>query len=356
MLELFIKFIMHKSKNYFTRLNKCLLIAEIGVNHNGDIVLAKKMIAEAKRAGADAVKFQSFNAKSLASEETPKVDYQKKLTKDDESHYEMLEKLELTKSDHFILSDFCGELGISFLSTPYDIENARFLHEEVDVEMFKTASADIVDLPLHEYIASTHKPVIVSVGMASMGEIEDVIKIYIKHGSHDIVLLHCVSNYPCKSESINMDVMNTLSQAFQFPVGYSDHSVGSEAAILSIAYKAKVIEKHFTLDNSFDGPDHLASTTPIEFSSLVSSIRKAESILGSPVKKIQEEEIQMSKVSRKSMHFSRDMNSGEVVQKEDIVLTRPGTGLYITLLPHILGRKLNKSIKKGIMVKFSDFL
>jgi N,N'-diacetyllegionaminate synthase len=346
---------MNKLLNYFSELKKCLIIAEIGVNHNGDMVLAKSMITEAKSAGADAVKFQTFTAKSLASQGTPKVDYQKKLTPGDESHYQMLQRLELSKSDHFLLVDFCKKLDIIFLSTPYDIENAKFLQEVIDVEIFKTASADLVDLPLHQYIASTHKPVIISVGMASMGEIEDVIKIYQSYNNNNIVLLHCVSNYPCKSESINMEVMNTLEQAFQLPVGFSDHSVGQEASILSVAYKAKVIEKHFTIDKSLDGPDHLASATPSELATLINSIRKAENMLGSPVKEIQEEELQMAKVSRKSMHFSRDMIMGEVLQKKDIILIRPGSGLYISLLPHILGRRVNAFVKKGSMVNFSDF-
>jgi len=346
---------MNKSQNYFNKLKKCLLIAEIGVNHNGDMALAKNMITEAKHAGADAVKFQSFNAKSLASEETPKVDYQKKLTPGDESHYEMLKRLELTKLDHFMLNDFCKKLDIMFLSTPYDIESAKFLKDEINVELFKTASADIVDLPLHNYIASTRKPVIISVGMASLGEIEEVTKIYQSYKSNNIVLLHCVSNYPCENESINMEVMNTLAQAFHIPVGYSDHSVGPEASILSIAYKAKVIEKHFTINKSLDGPDHLASSTPNEFSTLAHSIRKAESMIGNSEKKIQKEELQMAKVSRKSMHFSRDMVAGEVVKKEDIVLKRPGSGLYITLLHHILGRKVNSFVTKDSIVKFSDF-
>tara|TARA_B110000503_G_C7100271_1_gene393478 strand:+ start:434 stop:1477 length:1044 start_codon:yes stop_codon:yes gene_type:complete len=346
---------MNKSQNYFNKLKKCLLIAEIGVNHNGDMALAKNMITEAKLAGADAVKFQSFIASSLASEETPKVDYQQKLTPGDESHYEMLQRLELTQSDHFMLHEFCKKLDITFLSTPYDIKSAIFLNDEVNVELFKTASADIVDLPLHNYIASTRKPVIISVGMASLGEVEEVIKIYNNYQSNEIVLLHCVSNYPCENESINMEVMNTLAQAFQVPVGYSDHSVGPEASILSIAYKAKVIEKHFTTNKSLDGPDHLASTTPNEFSALVKSIRKAESMIGNPVKKIQKEELQMAKVSRKSMHFSRDLISGEVLENKDIVLSRPGSGLDISLLPYILGRKVNSFVRKGSIVKFDYF-
>ncbi len=346
---------MNKSQNYFYKLKKCLVIAEIGVNHNGDMELAKSMISEAKLAGADAVKFQSFTAKTLASKETPKADYQKKQIVVDESHYEMLQKLELSREDHLLLNDFCIKLDINFLSTPYDIESAKFLNDEINVGLFKTASADIVDLPLHKYIASTRKPVIISVGMASLGEIEEVTKIYQSYESNDIILLHCVSSYPCENESINMEVMNTLAQVFQLPVGYSDHSVGPEASILSIAYKAKVIEKHFTINKDLDGPDHIASSNPDEFSRLVNSIRKAESIIGNPIKTIQKEELQMAKVSRKSMHFARDMISGEILQKEDIILRRPGTGLCISLLHHILGRKVNSFISKDSLVKFSDF-
>ena len=347
---------MYKPKNYFNKLKKCLLIAEIGVNHNGNMSLAKNMISEAKLAGASAVKFQTFTAKTLASEQTPKVNYQKKLTPGAESHYEMLQRLELSKSDHLLLADFCKKLGILFLSTPYDIESAKFLHEEINVEMFKTASADLVDLPLHEYIASTHKPVIISVGMGSMDEIEDLLKIYHKHNNHDLVLLHCVSNYPCNSKSINMEVMKTLSKVFHYPVGFSDHSVGPVASILSIAFKAKVIEKHFTTDKNLEGPDHLASATPIELTNLFNSIREAEDILGSPVKEIQKEEQQMSMVSRKSMHFSRVMNAGDSLKEKDVVLMRPGNGLYVSLLPKILGRKINTFVKKGSMVNLSDFI
>lgn len=346
---------MNRSQNYFNKLKKSLLIAEIGVNHNGDMDLAKKMISEAKLSGANAVKFQTFTAKKLASNKTPKVDYQKKLTSKRESHFEMLQRFELSKSDHFLLSDFCKKLKILFLSTPYDVESARFLHEEIDVRMFKIASADLVDLPLHEYIASTHKPAIISVGMGSMEEIKDVLNIYKKYNSNDLVLLHCVSNYPCSSSSINMEVMSTLSKSFDYPVGYSDHSVGHEASILSVAYKAKVIEKHFTIDKNFDGPDHMASATPSELTNLFKSIREAEDILGSSIKRIQKEEHQMSLVSRKSMHFSRDMSPGDSLIEQDVMLIRPGNGLYISHLPQIVGKKVCKFVKKGSIINLSDF-
>ena len=236
--------------NYFNNLKKCFLIAEIGVNHNGDIELAKEMIDAARESGADAVKFQTFKAERLVSHGTPKVEYQQSTTSPDESHYNMIKSLELSEDDHFILKQYCDSRSIQFLSTPYDIVSARFLHEELNVEIFKTASADLVDHPLHEYIALSGKPSIVSVGMASMGEVEETLNIYRNAKHLDVILLHCVSNYPCTDYSLNLNVLKTLEQAFQFPIGYSDHSVGYEAAILSIGLNAKIIEKHFTLDKS----------------------------------------------------------------------------------------------------------
>ena len=279
--------------NYFSTLGQCYLIAEIGVNHNGDMGLAQEMIHAAKDAGADAVKFQTFSAEKLVSHGTPKVRYQESTTALEESHYEMIHKLELSKKNHFLLKEAAEELGITFLSTPYDLESARFLTEELNVSFFKTASADIVDLPLHHYIASTGKPSIISVGMANLGEIETVTNLYRRQGSQDVILLHCVSNYPCDDGSLNLTVMETLKQAFQFPVGYSDHSVGTEAAVLSIAFGAKMIEKHFTLDKSLSGPDHRASSTPEEFAELAKAVRRAEVMMGSTVKVCQDEERQM---------------------------------------------------------------
>jgi sialic acid synthase SpsE len=265
----------------------------------------------------------------------------------------MLKNLELSKDDHFLLKDYCYKKNIKFLSTPYDIESARFLHEELKLEIFKTASADLVDLPLHEYIASTGTPSILSVGMATLGEVEDALEEYKLSEHTDIIILHCVSNYPCAHENLNLRVLETLKQAFDLPVGYSDHSVGSEAAILSVGLGAKVIEKHFTLDKSLAGPDHLASSTPNEFKSLAESVRKAEKILGSSVKICQEEERQMAEVSRKSIFLKNDMQKHDIIQKDDLITMRPGTGISPLNIKKILGARINRNLVQGTKLSWS---
>jgi N,N'-diacetyllegionaminate synthase len=339
--------------NYFLNLEKCFLIAEIGVNHNGDMNLAKEMIDAAKVSGADAVKFQTFKAETLVSQGTPKVKYQESTTSSEESHFEMIKSLELSYDNHFLLQDYCVKKDIKFLSTPYDVECARFLNEELNVQVFKTASADLVDLPLHEYIASTGRPSIVSVGMATMGEIEENLNIYNSYKHRDIILLHCVSNYPCANESLNLRVLKTLKQAFDLPVGYSDHSVGSEAAVLSIAFGAKIIEKHFTLDKSLPGPDQVASSTPDEFKLLSDSVRNAEKMLGSSVKSCQPEERQMAEVSRKSIFLKNDMNKDDIICEDDLITMRPGSGISPLNIKKIKGMRINQSLSQGTKLNWS---
>jgi N,N'-diacetyllegionaminate synthase len=341
-------------QNFFTNLSKCMIIAEIGVNHNGDLSLAKEMIDSAKSAGADAVKFQTFKAENLVSKGTPKVKYQQNTTSPEETHYEMIKKLELSRQNHHFIKEYCDQLGIEFLSTPYDLVSARFLNEELGVRLFKTASADLIDHPLHEYIASSGKPSIVSVGMATLDEIAKNISIYKNSGHEDLILLHCVSNYPCSDQSLNLRVMDTLRETFDFPVGYSDHSIGNEAAVLSITFGAKVIEKHFTLDKALPGPDHLASSTPEEFKQLVKSVRRAENMLGSSVKECQEEEKQMATVSRKSIVMNVDLKAGTRLGDKHLTIKRPGVGLKPEMLPTVLGRKLLVDKTKDDLLRLTD--
>ncbi len=337
-------------------LSKCFLIAEIGVNHNGDIELAKNMISAAKDSGADAVKFQTFKAEILASQSTPKVKYQIDNTGSVESHFQMLQKLELSYENHFSLKAYCDSLNIEFISTPYDINSAIFLNDDLDVRCFKTASADIVDIPLQEYIASTGKNAIVSVGMASLGEIEKVCEIYNKNKNKNLSLLHCVSNYPCSDKSLNLKVIKTLQNSFGVTVGYSDHCIGETGAIISIAFGAKIIEKHFTLDKNLPGPDHPASCTPDEFLNYSNAIRRAETMLGSSIKRCQPEEIEMSKVSRKSLHLSRDKNAGEKLNDDDFLMMRPGIGIDFDKKEFLVGRVLKRNLKKGHLIELSDLL
>jgi N-acetylneuraminate synthase len=339
--------------NFFSDLRQAYLIAEIGVNHNGDVQLAKKMIDAAKFVGADAVKFQTFSASSLVGNGTPKVAYQEITTSPDETHYEMIHRLELSYEAHRELKLYCDNSEIEFLSTPYDIESARFLNE-LGVRFFKTASADLVDLPLQKYIASTGKPAIIATGMATLGEIERVVNLYENLGHQNIILLHCVSNYPCSDASLNMRAMKTLGKAFGLPIGYSDHSVGSLAATISVAMGAKVIEKHFTLDKNMPGPDHRASSTPEEFLELVKEVRRSEKMLGSPRKLCQDEEKQMASVSRKSIVLARNMSAGEVISVNDLALKRPGTGIDSSNLHKIVGKKIRMDGNQGSQLTWSD--
>jgi len=334
--------------------NKCYIISEIGVNHNGCVDTAKKMIKASKEAGANAVKFQTFTADALVSRETPKVEYQKLTTNKDESHFDMIKKLEFAKDDHFPLISYCKSLEIDFISTPYDIESAKFLNQ-LGVDIFKTASADIVDLPLHNYLASTGKTVIVSTGMATLGEIESVLDIYRLENNPNVVLLHCVSNYPCSFDSLNLKVIQTLKHAFGIPIGFSDHAEGVYPAVMSVALGAKVIEKHFTLDKKMNGPDHKASSTPEEFRELVDAIRIAEKSLGSPIKQIQDEEIQMRLVSRKSLHMAKNVDKHCLICESDLTLKRPGTGLGSDLIHKIVGTKASRALKQGEMIALGDF-
>ena len=345
-------------KSYLNKIFKKLntptyFIAEIGVNHNGKISLAKKMIDSAKKSGANAVKFQTFKAERLATPKTPKVNYQKKFSSSKQSHYEMLKSLELTHHDQKRLKNYCKLKKIDFISTPYDTDSAKFL-SRIGCKYFKTSSADIVDLELHEYLAKEKKSVIISTGMSTEKEILDCIKIYKKFKNNRIVLLHCVSNYPCSHKSLNMNVLPRLKKKFKFAVGFSDHSIGHEASVASVALGAKVIEKHFTTNKKFKGPDHNASSSPKEFKKIVNEIRKLEIIMGSDEKICQSEELQMSKVSRKSLTLNNSIKKGDKINLKHLCLKRPGTGIFYGQLKKIVGKKAKRNLKKNYQIKFTD--
>lgn len=331
------------------------IIAEAGVNHNGDLKLAYKLIDEAKSAGADAVKFQSFSAKRLVSPATPKVAYQKSTTDQSETHYAMIKKLEISNAFQRKLFNYCRKRGILFLSTPYDLESAKFLNR-LGVSAFKLASADIVDLPLHEYVAATGKPAIVSVGMATLSEIEAVLNIYARHKNPRVILLHCVSNYPASKAGLNLRVINTLGDTFGILVGYSDHSTDSTAAVVAAALGASMFEKHFTLDNRMDGPDHKASAIPAEFKNYVRAVRDVALVLGDPVKKIQPEEQSMRQISRKSLVAIRDIPKGAFVSKKMLTLKRPGLGIPYSRIEFVTGRRTRKLIKKDELILYKHFI
>jgi len=334
--------------NFFSKLTKTFIIAEIGVNHNGNMNLAKKMIKSAKKCGADAVKFQTFTAKSLVSSHTPKVPYQKLNSNKKETHYQMINKLEFKKKDHLEIIKYCKKMKILFISTPYDVESADFLNK-INVKIFKTASADITDFFLHNYLSKVKQPVIISTGMSDLNEIKDVLKIYKKNKKNNISLLHCVSNYPCKNISINMRAMELINN-FNYTTGYSDHSQGSIAATLSLAFGGKIIEKHFTTNKSLPGPDQKASSNPKEFTKLVKNIRQTEIILGKKQKKLQKEEKSMHKISRKSFFTKHDISKNEKLTLSKLKLLRPGTGMSYKNIKYFLEKKLKKNIKKNTLL------
>tara|TARA_Y100001970_G_scaffold284775_1_gene402866 strand:- start:3607 stop:4635 length:1029 start_codon:yes stop_codon:yes gene_type:complete len=339
--------------NFFKKLKKCYFIAEIGVNHNGNLDLCKKMIIAAKKSGADAVKFQTFKASTLALKNTPKVKYQLSKSSKKETHYEMLKKLELSYKDHIKIRNFCKKNKIEFISTPYDIESAKFLNR-IGVKFFKTSSADLTDINLQEYLAKTKKHVIISTGMSNLNEINKTIKLYKKFKNNKYILLHCVSNYPCKDNSINLQSLKVLSDKFKCPIGYSDHSIGNESSIIAAAYKIKLIEKHFTLNKNLKGPDHKTSITPVEFKNLVHSVRRAEIMIGKYSKKVQNEEKEMLNISRKSIVSINAIKKNEKFSIKNISLKRPGTGIKAKYFNYILGKKAKKNIVNNKLISFKD--
>ena len=341
-------------KKIFTENSSAYIIAEIGVNHNGDMDLARAMIDKAIECGADAVKFQAFIAENIVLEDAEKADYHKINTANEESHFQMLKKLELNKKNHILLKDYCLAKKIDFFSTPYDIDSVQML-ESISIEIYKTASADLVDLLLHEKIAKTGKPVIISVGMATLDEITETLSVYKKYNSQNIALLHCVSNYPCSHQSINMKVMSKLEEQYSIPVGFSDHSIDDTASIVAVSLGAKIIEKHFTLDKLLSGPDQKASSNPMEFSKLVDEIRKTELILGNSKKALQKEELNNRLISRKSVTLIKDIKRGEAISKAILTMKRPGLGMKANMIKKIVGKKVNKDLKKNHQINLDDF-
>ena len=330
--------------------NRCFIIAEAGVNHNGDINIAKKLVDKAKEAGVDAIKFQTFRAENLVTKEAPKAEYQKETTGDG-SQFEMLKKLALSLEDHIILKKYCEEKGIMFISTPFDYESVDLL-EKIDVPLYKVSSGDLTNLPLLSYIANKNKPIILSTGMANLGEVEEAVETISKAGNDRIILLHCTSNYPTAYEDVNLRAMLTMKEAFKLPVGYSDHTIGIEIPIAAVALGAKVIEKHFTLDRNMKGPDHRASIEPDELKIMVRSIRNIELAMGDGIKRCNKSEEKSKFVSRKSIVAKYDIRKGQVITEDLIDYKRPAGGLPPKFVKYILGKKSSINIKKDEVIDF----
>ncbi len=332
----------------------CFVIAEAGVNHNGNLDLAKQLIDVAVDAQADAIKFQTFKAERLVTPDAPKANYQKANSDADETQYEMLRRLELSFEDHEVLFSYCQERGLLLLSTPFDEASADLL-ERLGIEAYKIPSGEITNTPYLTHIGKKQKPMIVSTGMATLTDVELAVNTIQDTGNERFALLHCVSNYPADTADTNLRAMDTLRQAFGVPTGYSDHTLGYEIAIAAVARGATVLEKHFTLDRTMDGPDHRASLEPKELKAMMEAIRNVEGALGSGRKRPAASEANTASVARKSLVAAQDLNAGTILTDEMIDVKRPGTGFPPGMKSFVIGRTLRQDISSGTLFDLKMF-
>lgn len=331
------------------------IIAEAGVNHNGRLDLALKLVDAAKKAGADAIKFQTFKAADVVTAQGKMADYQKKNIGKTEFQLEMLKKLELKEKFYKPIIKRCKEKNIIFLSTPHGGFGSVDFLQSLDVPAFKFGSGDLNNLPVLQYAAKFNKPIILGTGMATMKEVKEAVNCFRKTGNNKIIVLHCTTNYPCRFEEVNLRAMRTIMKKLNVLIGYSDHTSGIDVSIMAVTLGACIIEKHFTLDRNMPGPDHKTSIEPDELRKMIKQIRKVETILGSGVKKPTENELLMIKTVRKSIVSLRDIKKGEKFTKDNIGIKRPGTGLEPKYYFKILGKIAKKDILKDTLVKKSHY-
>lgn len=329
------------------------VIAEAGVNHNGDRELALRLVDEAAAAGADAVKFQTFAADRVASASAPKARYQLETTDPAESQLEMLRRFELDRATHEALLQRSAERGLVFLSSAFDEQSVDLL-DALNVPAIKVGSGELTNTYLLRRIAATGRPVILSTGMADLAEVGEALHTLDEAGSAGAVLLHCVSNYPADPADSNLRAMATLRDAFNVPVGFSDHTQGTEAALAAVALGACVLEKHFTLDSGLDGPDHRASLEPNAFSDLVAQIRRVSSALGDGVKRPAESELEIRRLVRRSLVAARPLAAGTTLAPEMLRALRPGTGISPTREADVVGRTLARPLAENEAVSLDD--
>ena len=331
-------------------MKKCLIIAEVGVNHNGNLEIAKKLVDMAYEAGADIVKFQTANLNSLVTKNAPMAEYQKENMQVSLSQVDMLKKLLLSYDDFKELSKYCQKIGIQFLSTPFDIESIEFLYN-MGCKIWKIPSGEITNLPYLERIAKTHQPVILSTGMSTIEEIRAAIDVLKNNSSGAITLLHCTTAYPAPYDDINLRAMQTLRDEFNCEVGYSDHTMGYEIAIAAVALGANVIEKHFTLDRNMIGPDHKASLEPEELKRMIFAIRHVEKALGSSKKRPSLSEVGNMQIVRKSIVAKRDILKGEILSTENITTKRPGSGISPMRWYEVIGTLATRDFKEDDLIE-----
>lgn len=325
------------------------IIAEAGVNHNGDIDLAKRMIDIASKYNVDAIKFQTFKTENLVSKNAKKANYQKNTTDQNESQFDMIKKLELDIKTHKELIEYCKYKNIMFLSTPFDLESIDLLND-LGLEIFKIPSGEITNLPYLEKIGKLKKKVILSTGMSTLNEIENALDILKENGTKDITVLHCNTEYPTPMEDVNLNAMNTIKEKLNVEVGYSDHTIGIEVPIAAVSMGAKVIEKHFTLDKNMEGPDHKASSEPNELKQMVECIRNIEKAMGDGIKKPSKSEMKNIDVVRKSIVAIKKIKTGEIFTEENISIKRPGNGISPMKWYEVLGTLATKDYDEDDLI------
>lgn len=337
--------------------NHVLIIAEAGVNHNGSMELARQLIEKAAEAGADIVKFQTFKASKLVTQSAKQAEYQKaNLQGNDDTQYGMLKKLEMDEAMHLELMAYCKQCGITFLSTGFD-EDSIDLLDKLDVPFYKIPSGEITNKPYLQHIAKKGKPVVMSTGMSTIDDIRDAMNVLTDAGLDlsKIAVLHCNTEYPTPMEDVNLLAMHHIRDTFGVKVGYSDHTKGIEVPIAAVALGAEIIEKHFTLDRTMEGPDHKASLEPDELKAMVKAIRNIElAISGSGEKEITNSERPNVQVVRKSIHISSTIRSGEIVQSKFLIMKRPGDGISPMLIDRIVGRTVRFDLEPEHKLSFSD--
>lgn len=327
------------------------IIAEAGVNHNGSLKWAKEMVIEAREAGADAIKFQTFKSEKLVSTFAEKAAYQIENTGSaDESQLEMVKKLELSFDDFRELQAYSKEKGIQFLSTPFDLESIDFLNQ-LEMPFWKLPSGEVTNYPYLVKIAQTHKEIVMSTGMCTLDEISEALAVLRENGAGKISLLHCNTEYPTPMEDVNLKAMETLKKAFGTSIGYSDHTKGIEVPIAAVAMGATIIEKHFTLDRNLEGPDHKASLEPSELKAMVQAIRNIENAIGTGDKKPTPSEIKNMAIARKSIVAGQPIKKGEAFTEQNITTKRPGTGISAMRWRQVLGQKATRDFAEDELIE-----
>lgn len=334
-------------------MSRVIIIAEAGVNHNGDIEIAKKLIDVAAEAGVDFVKFQTFRADGVASKSASKADYQKQTTSAQESQLQMLQKLELSHEDHLHLIEHCKQQSVAFLSTPFDLESITLL-KELGIRLGKIPSGEITNLPYLLKMAESFDELIMSTGMADLSEIKEALDLICSTGfsKEKLTILHCTTEYPTPFQEVNLKAMAAIGEQFGVRFGYSDHTVGIEVPVAAAALGATVIEKHFTLDRNMEGPDHKASLEPHELISMTRSIRNIELALGDGYKTPSPSEMRNKVVARKSIVAARNLEAGHVLTGDDLTSKRPGNGISPMQLPSVVGKKLVKAMQADELLSF----